>query len=40
MAKNEHAKNQVIYVSNSAYEEQESRGSRRKNKESNKEKEI
>jgi hypothetical protein len=40
MTKKEHAKNQVIYVSNSAYDEQESRGARRKNKESTKDKEI
>jgi hypothetical protein len=40
MAKKEHAKNQVIYVSNSAYEEQESRGERRKNKETSKGKDL
>lgn len=40
MAKKEHVKNQVIYVSNSAYEEKESRGSKRKNKESTKGEEM
>ena len=40
MAKKDHAKNQVIYVSNSAYEEQESRGAGTKNKGSKKEKDI
>ncbi|MGM0903732.1 MAG: hypothetical protein ACQEXB_21860 [Bacillota bacterium] len=40
MAKKEHMKNQVIYVSNSAYVEQESREERRKSKESSKGKDI
>jgi len=40
MAKKEHVKNQILYVANTAYEEQESKGNKRKNKESSKLKDL
>lgn len=40
MSKKDHVKNQILYVSNTAHEEQEAKGNRGNRKEINKTKEI